>query len=347
MGFFDDPGVLANNLTFPIHALFHPDRWDEIWDLDYELMSPALRLASAILSSPASVAFHFALIYNDRRRIPHRGPEHQPWGTLFDEINLAPPKAPYRPMRIAVESRLRQLVPFIQLRLVDPLNPAWSTIPLTGSTMRLHELPLFEHKEDEDPIGTGSVVEISYGFFNELRFLQQQAVTPRITSEILGIQLSFAETLCHELAHAIDQASTMFLGPFVEDQRISEVGWAWSSEVFGGAIHSVDSSSFFPATIAKWPGFQFRSNQNTMLERGLPKRLTTSYFVPLRWASSIQQQAFWDALAESTDRDCLKIPKTIGVQSEYPGDDFDPDWKSDASSEGRYRGDERGRVTRV
>ena len=109
----------------------------------------------------------------------------------------------------------------------------------------------------------------------------------------LRFYLFLAVSLCHEVAHAIEQAD-VFHGnetpyfvpePFIGNLWERESGSMWEKFTFGGKIYSIngDSSGKYGLCTEAWPcPSEDREWQNTM------------YSIPMDWIEKIQQQQFWD-----------------------------------------------------
>ena len=71
LGFSDWPGRQPANLTNPINPTFKKKLkgCQLFWgtDREYEMIKPALRLASAFLTTPASMLFIYSLVYECKR----------------------------------------------------------------------------------------------------------------------------------------------------------------------------------------------------------------------------------------------------------------------------------------
>ena len=75
LGYWDYAEARQNNLTYPVHPILDRSRWDSPDNL-YNAIIHILRLASAMLQSPASVAFHHAVMYGAREYLPEPSKRH-------------------------------------------------------------------------------------------------------------------------------------------------------------------------------------------------------------------------------------------------------------------------------
>ena len=167
---------------------------------------------------------------------------------------------------------------------------------------------------------------------------------------MLRLHFWIAITLCHELIHAINHATSDNREPFYGNQNYAELGYAWENAVFGGRVLAPRRfDGHFPFTMVKWPSLALTPDDDSdETTRGYAKGSATYYYVPMDHMARIQQQETWDAYG-SPDRaplDTLHIPKRVGVQLHDPAQEtVDPLWRRSESSEGRWPG--RGRHARV
>ena len=328
--------ALPSNLDNAIHPIYSRSQWTGCPDEDYELLTPSLRLATLLITSPNSLLFYDALINR-----PHRKLLHQDTARLgkncyqlrkfdFDERDYTDPQT----LR-DVSQDIAALSPHIRCKLIPNVAAESGYLAITQRDLRVVV------KSDTDwAVGTGSTIDVGIEFVTNLRRVHAQGSL----SQLLRLQFSVAITFAHELVHAVNHAVSMeTYEPFFEDDRISELGLAWEQTIFGGRVVALgDIDARNPLGLIKWPMAWPEERSDIRLERGLPKKTSTVYFVPMTYIANIQQQAFW---LNMRDGDRLRIPKRHGRQLSGTGP-FDPNWASEDSSEGRHPGGVRGRVTR-
>ena len=333
LDYWDYTGSLPNNLTYPIHPIFERSRWENCSDDVYYGITHIIRLASAMLESPASVAFHYALMSDPREYLQETSqrlgvPCYRFRHTNHDEATT----------RLYFDMMMLRIAPHIRFRWFMKSDLGFAHLNAFGVTRRNLHSPTFLRGAQQS--GNGSVIHINHEYIDNL------SNGPKPLSQLLRYQFYMALTISHEIAHAVNNAvSVETYEPFYEDQRLTELGKAWEVEVLGGMPEMIgETDARNPLASAKWPTYADKAApQHGTLETRGPKRYTTWYFISMKWITDIQQQSFWDVAGDTTK---LRIPKKVGFQKKYRNDDYDRDWNKEDSSEGRWPGDRQGRVTR-
>lgn len=330
----DIPSAVPNSLNNPIHPVYYRDQWDSCPDDVYQVFTPSLRLASMMITCPASLIFYDALIHKYRRRLKEisnrLGEEcYEFHGFDLDERDPADPQN-----LLDVSREITAFRPHLRCRLIQ------EELEQSGRYAATRRTTVLVKDDDGWTRGTESTISIGLGNARTLR----EIATKGTVSQLLRVQFHVALTFAHELVHAVNHAVSMeTYEPFFEDQRIAELGHAWEQAVFGGRpafLGPTDACN--PLIFGKWPTAFREPRPEFTLERRLPKKTHTFFFIPMNFVVTVQQQEFWQG---PTDRRTLKIPKRHGVQ--IPGEGpFDPTWHSGDSSEGRHRGARHGKVTR-
>lgn len=332
LGYWDCAEARQTNLTIPIHLVLQRERWDCPDNL-YNGIAHILRLASAMLQCPASIAFHVSLMFVERDHLPEPSQRHgYPCYRFRHTPHGVGAIRPYFNMIMA------RIAPHIRLRFYKQTDPGFTHLTAFAVTRRNPSLRTYANGPVQT--GTGSDIFVNYVYIENLSKGNMSL------SQQLRLQFYMALTISHEMAHAVNNAVSMQLyEPFYEDQRLSELGRAWETEVFGGMAEMIgETDARNPLAFAKWPTYNDKAAPtNGVRDLRGPKRYTTWYFVSMKWITDIQQQWFWDDLGDTTK---LRIPKRVGFQKRYPYADYDRQWDRRRSSEGRWLGDSRGRVFR-
>lgn len=246
-GILDSPDSHFGDLSNPIHPLFY--RF-----LPEEHLHPALRLASLFITQAECLPFYLALISRPYDHLPELEKELQ--GPCY-RFTLGPQPPSLRSLEY-LRMFLSMARPMIDIGFSpDCPEGAWA---VCVRRYELHGLSQFT--------GTSSSIAVSRHF--------QQILDPGFNAHItnsqrLRISYLFAETLAHEIAHALRNARvpppppdrtvkpprlTQDYEPFFEDQRRAEVGHAWESVVIGGKLIDLSQG---PRSVAyglyteKWP----------------------------------------------------------------------------------------------
>lgn len=348
LGYGGIPGACRNTLTYKIHALFRG------LHSTYPIIEPVLRLASAILESPASMAFLYTILYSHRERDDQLSNQFNGECTV-----LWPLRGSETVIRDKVSRALDKYSGFHEFLIsTPPPNDDWD-----GVTTKTDIDCCIT---DDGRHGLGALTRIKTAYVTKLAQLHTEGGNKL---EILNLQFRMAVTLVHELAHAVNAAvdtnliplnneiiltgtaSSKIYEPWYEDQRLAELGFAYENEVFGGAIQplpnmkpdplsSIDSSH--PVFVQKWPG----TVSDVYPKRRGSKLTMTMYLVSMHFIHNIQQQSFWDYHSSYRDVSKLRVEKTIGVRIQSREPDIDSTWDPESSSEGRWATDDDYHVYR-
>lgn len=335
LGYWDYAEARQTNLTYPIHPIL--DRWN--WfcpDNLYNGIVQILRLASALFQCPASIAFHYDIMFGTREYLPEASQQH---GQACQRLRHIHTNQDEVAIRTEFDTMMLRIAQHISFCFYKQSDPGFTHLNAFAVTRRNVARPTF-FLPGARQSGDGSVIHINYQYIENL----SKGNMP--LSQLLRLQFYMALTISHEIAHAINNAvSVLLYEPFYEDQRLSELGRAWENEVFGGMTELIfETDARNPLAFAKWPTYADKATpRNGVLALKGPKRYTTWYFVSMKWVNDIQQQWFWDVPGDTTK---LRIPKRVGFQKKYRDADYDRDWDQEKSSEGRWPGDSRGRVFR-
>jgi pimeloyl-ACP methyl ester carboxylesterase len=118
-----------------------------------------------------------------------------------------------------------------------------------------------------------------------------------------------AHALIHELCHVAWKASAtrrlqdkMVPEPFYRNERLAEVGWAFSQAVFGGGLAQLGRNAPQPSCpyglgMVRWPG-GLKGERILAKERATAKRWGETYItkgvVHMRWCHKFFTRAFWE-----------------------------------------------------
>ena len=330
------PSALPSSLSNAIHPIYFRTQWDDCPDDVFELLTPSIRLASLMITSPASLAFFDVVLNGSRKSLSKLTVSMGGKGCYeLQPLDRDVSDPAYPQLMHEVSGYLAAVKSHIRLRVVE--NVAKKTLMFGFTRRDLSHVV----KSGDWVVGTGTTIHMGSEFVTNLRKVRAKGSV----SQLLRLQFSTAITLAHETAHAVNHTVSMeTYEPFFDDQRLAEIGHAWEQAVFGGIVRCLGhEDARNPLAFCKWPNASPTGRSDIILERRLPKRLTTFYFLPMTFISSAQQADFWATAGDSSK---LRIPKRHGRQVKGWGPDFDPDWVSEDSSEGRHPGGRLGRVNR-
>ena len=294
-------------------------------------LDPVFRLASAMLQSPASLDHLYKIIYGPRR-IPFKaiGGVNQP---VFETERVETDET-RRNMAKKALNRLAESLSFVVE--CPKKNVKDNCDAVVSHSTALHPYSINIADDSGTPRGIASVIRLNRIHLSKLSILH--ARDGDSTSQILSLQFSMAVSICHNVAHAVGQATNLTLllstimkstyrdlakinkpqgsrervksnEPFVENESVAELGYSWENAVLGGAVqwtNQVDHPVFF----SKWPSF-LTNGDYPRRARFAPT--TTQYVVSLHYLRNIHRQSFWDSIKASDDT-ALHIQKIVGIR---------------------------------
>ena len=368
LGYLDPPSSQEYGLgltlsKLPIFHHKHHSRplvghliWPQYSDTQFEKLcaelDPALRLASAMLQSAASLDLIYKIIYAPRRfcrdRIDYEG-------QAVLEIECTGTNERRRNMAKKALNRLAESLSFVTENQQD--NGRKNCDAIVSHSLALHSYGINIADDSGTPRGIASTICLNRNHLSKLTLLLSQDGDN--TSQILTLQFKLAVSICHSIVHAIGHAADLALlldaimestyrdlatlgnsdrskervgsnEPFVEDEGVAELGYSWENAVLGGTVqwaNQVDHPLFF----SKWPSF--------LTDGDYPRRApysttTTQYVVPLHYLRNVHRQAFWDNM-KAGDTTALHIQGLVGILVTDP--DADPECtEADSKEAGKH-----------
>ncbi|KAI9747447.1 MAG: hypothetical protein M4579_007463 [Chaenotheca gracillima] len=338
----------------PLHPIFNRHLFGSISDGYWSLIQPALKLATKLITNSAAMPFWHAILCGPLMRLPDDPLPHPPPSSLFSRL----PASEKNPTRakgdaagaltgeqvVATLSTLGLYRDMIEWRFCE--LPGW-ICGQSQRSMKAHPLG-----------GNGCNVKLNFRYLAALEpsdihtYTDHSGVTlpptrygPRTPSRMLRISFALAITLCHELAHAIwmGRSGPLFpygagtpphshplqpsplppceYEPYFEDDKLTELGYAWEQTAFGGRIYSFsnDFSCQFGIYFERWPpGADASLEWGAALAsicRGPPDRAhTTHWLVPMTHVRALFTNSFWEEDLMRHGSNGLKYPRTLGIQ---------------------------------
>lgn len=338
----------------PLNPLLVRAKWGPVTDDGWEMISPVVNLASAMLACEASVIFFYSLINAEPRRDAELS---QRLGRNIVFIRRLDPYATGRPINEVREeyyNNLETIARDIQLRF-ERRADNWAAKPYHAKTGARYELPIsFSNHARKNIEGYSAKVRIQAPFLMELYTMcRKQPRTPEVMASILRHRFWLACIICHELAHAVGTAirpvRTDTPESIWEDHQIPELGRVREQEVFGGCLSSRPGKSYEERrflTCEKWPHYTTPSRLADTPKTRAFKDSSTRYVVPMPYIRLLSSMEFWRDNSGKRDPKLLFCPKMIGIRIKNPDQEVDPLWDKAKSSETRYPNDDRMVVRR-
>jgi len=297
-----DTMAVTNTLMTDIHPLFAYDRFYECCPKIYDVLKPALRLATTLLLHPAAATYWHTLAFGVREIDE---PMSVANGSLADSSKVL--KRIQNDIPYTVENAVRfnqyllDLVNFVHIGQ-ESINPGvkGNGVVLFGccfiaprDVQRRH-LPLDYIHCRKMYIDLHSDIHTTAKRLSLLKGNADPAM-------VLRYNFFVAITLCHEIAHFLEIGHNPHSPEsFFNDNHFNEAGNAFEKKVFGGKILPISDRLDCAYGLAV-------SNILPPTDSGL---LATEHFtISMEYISKIQQQAFWDHCVSRYDSNVLHIPR--------------------------------------
>ena len=339
-----------NNLNNDLIPFLRPSRWPGLDGNTWNRLKPILHLASAMFTTHGSFLFYYSVINAKRQEDYLLSLKYRNKIAVIGRLDPYSHKdQSIDDVRREYQANLEVIAHHVEFRIVDSTNGQWQNPGHYAQTRVVPEREVFfRNYRRAINRGHGCNVFLNSGRLDQIRDLERLYPDPNVISIILRLQFMLAVTICHELAHVINRGSTKdAYEAFWEDLNTAEMGHSWEQEVFGGIPWSDPLQNPDLIYVIKWPIVGTRQQAGVeMAQRGLGKGSSTFYIVYEPYIQAISSQTFWDTFTPTLDDSLLKIPKVLGQRIWASPGGFDPNWRQDLSSEGRWPADAQGHVIR-
>ncbi|KAI4852866.1 hypothetical protein E4T44_01212 [Aureobasidium sp. EXF-8845] len=336
-----------------IHPVLRREMFTSITNEDYELMQPALLLASAILDDPTTLHFFYAVSHLAQ----HSWITHPKLGkcrvvTVPATLTKAQQTAAIKKimdMRSWTSWEINDHEYFkdnIALAVTDTRSPPYhtsssvDTVYKTNITLSPQWIATLKGF-DEDIYSNG--VEYNKTVQNIL----DQAGVPanrrpnkfHLVSAIMRVNVKLATAIVHEFSHAFVRANVegpleTYSEPWIAGYRSNEMGCAVENHVFGGWFHALpiyDSSQsksechkqvitapFGSHFVDPWDALS-RNNIRTgeLVLSNTPTGQVLSYPIPQRYFYKMHTEEMWGQRVPRYGLNALKLPKVYGWSASW------------------------------
>lgn len=272
----------------------------------YEVLEPALRLASLLLETPCLMQYWYAAFFSLKHFPSSNDPSQTSKAIARKETALTAKEVAQVRLKFA---GLAQHVRFYG-------SPRLCRCGFAGATCSAESrlnlaLSGFEGNASDIIIDPTTYEEICEAYDDI-----------HATDKLREIYLGLAVTLCHEVSHAVHNARFSARDRIgFEDQNFSEEGYDWENTVFGGIIsHGGDS-----ITMSDWPSRRKCEHYLRCVRGGgmflhaLPAaevEVDLEWRVPASYIRKVFSQAFWSKVsANPADTEALKVPRLLAYRS--------------------------------
>lgn len=322
------------------------------------VMPVVLRLASNMFCSPACVRYIYYLTKGPRFKLDFLSRTRK---TPVYEFGPPRREVPYSEMRQTVDGIFERLAEFVDLSFFDESEDPKKNDGILGRTGTQWSEPyrsaVIDLVGDKTRLGIATRIEFNSKLVTNIQELRKRGYENSL--EILNANFIFALTIVHEFMHVIHFATSAEelayrnrllagsqpdlqpfegrpLEPLFQAEGVPETGRSAENFIFGGWIEKHYKNPHEASSFSKWPNFLDPNIGDDdlvlQLRKPGPTYKGTTYFVPKHFLQNIHQQVFWDRV-KPHHVSALYIAKQVGVQWMNNGD-YDPDWRSEDSSEG-------------
>ncbi|KAK4931555.1 hypothetical protein LTR49_001943 [Elasticomyces elasticus] len=294
------------DLDNEVNTLFARERFSD--GIDYEALLPALRLATRLIRSEASLIFYHTIFHEKVER------RHYPSGSGLEKERyevVHPPESLTKKQRERVKEELGALANFVTYkhsltdsRFLAVTRPADGDADLSGACKDACKGACKDFRGLPSTILFGGELytDIVSNFRNH----------PGVTEKLVYDHIKFANVMCHELAHAAgifrwgNDNHELTIG----DNVMAESGFDWETAVWGGRLdlgrHGQSQS------LTDWPN---PSTAMTCLRTrsrisicGKPESAQRSWILPPGWLLQICHKSYWSQVVSRTGRAALEVP---------------------------------------
>ncbi|KAF1356361.1 hypothetical protein BDV97DRAFT_394289 [Delphinella strobiligena] len=286
-----------NTLSNKVHPIFAHNRFVHCPVDIYNVLTPALRLATLFLTDPTSSTYFLTLAFGEREVCEatlaiigcevHRIRDDVPWSaelaTEFDKQVL-------------------EMVKYVDIGFdfLDPLSRIYGTMFACDIRRRL---PL------DDRQRLFSRINLHTDFYTTAKRLVLLGTNAE-PAMVMRFYFFFAVNIVHEVAHFLELSTTAPAHEaFMNDNTWNEAGAAWEMKMFGGRVHPINCrlDCAHGLTTYQWP---LRAVDD-------PEGPTVFYAIPMEYIARLQQQDTLEQDWIDVDWQTCHIPKTdaksIGV----------------------------------
>ena len=298
--FQDKDGPRISNLDCDIHPLLREENFHGCPAHIYEVLKPALRLSTMLLTHKATSSFWHTLVMGTREQFTKGGTKYS---RISDEVPWTEHNAKLYEDGLA--------------RLADSLHFHFSLWPSErnkgmwtyGSMHAIRDYKTGYLPKAGEPYRRSRICLHTDFYITAKRLSLLAHPDPAM---VLRFHLFFAVNLCHEMAHFLEMSShrmefvETWVTPgfahatnageaFMFDQPWNEMGQAFETRVFGGIVKPISCrmDCAHGLTTYSEPGLDPRT--------GRLAALRTFFTVPMDFVARIQRSETWDAAAQLDD----------------------------------------------
>jgi len=287
-----DCAHIRSTLTNDIHPIFQYDRFYELPHEIYDIITPALRLATQWLTHPAAATYSHTLAFGHReidRTFPYvRG--HPQQRIRKDVLHTEKNAAIFERYLIDIHKNSR-----IGFDHVGEYVPVFGQCRVTDGNFLRRQLPLDPGKRIRTLL---CIHPDFYTVATRLNYLKDNAEP----DAVLRYNFFMAVNICHELAHSFEMSHN-FPAPecIMNDNTFAEAGQAFEVKLFGGRIWPIMNRTdcAYGISVCDFPCLQ-----------GDDAVRNVFCAIPMQYIAKVQQHDFWKQNFDLSDSTILHIERT-------------------------------------
>lgn len=291
--------IHASTLDNEIHPIFRLRNFHGCPDAIYEVLKPALRLATLFLFSRGTSHFWHTLVFGNREPCPQTSEEYgQPCSRIREEVPWVEENAAF--FKSFLDEQVDAVYFYFHRDPLPPLSPdqAYASMGLVAD----YKTGLIRKLTGKCAT---SRICLHADFFTAAKKLSQlQYPDPAM---VLRFNLFLAVCLAHEMAHFIEVSSPrhepLLNQPevFWDDNTWTESGVVFELKVFGARLHpiSLRVDCSLGLAVLSYPLKLLHEKDDNVL-----------YTLPMDYVSKIQQKETWEQDFSKLGTDVFHVPLT-------------------------------------
>jgi len=289
-----------------IHTIFRLDNWHGCPDAVYEVLKPALRLATHLLTSRGTAHFWQTLVFGERESCPDTSQLYgQPCFRIRETVPWSEER--HETFKNFLENQTDTVHFYFHH---DPLPP--ETAYASMGLVKDYKNGLMRKINDKCHTSRICLHSDFYTTAKKLSLLQYPE-----PAMVLRFNLFLAICLTHEVSHFCEVSGPHHDHPLLSEPEVffgdnmwTESGIAFETKVFGGRIHPLSSriDCSFGLACLDYPLKELYDKDDNVL-----------YALPMDYILNLQQKTTWEQDFSKAGNDVFFVPRTGGRSFEING----------------------------
>jgi hypothetical protein len=304
--FAENPITPVCTLDGEIHRIFRPENWHGCPDKIYNVLKPALRLATLFLTSQATAHFWLTLLFGKREPCAKTSEAYgQPCFRIREDVPWS--QGNHNTFRNFLENQVDTVHFYFHH---DPLPP--ETAYASMGLVKDYKNGLMRKMNEKCHT---SRICLHSDFYTTAKKLS--LIRFREPAMVLRFNLFLAICLSHEVAHFCEVSGPHHAHPLLSEPEVfwgdnmwTESGIAFETKVFGGRVHPLSSRIDCSLGLAclDYPLKELYDKDDNVL-----------YALPMDYVHKLQQRETWEQDFNKAGPDVFFVPRTGGRSIEING----------------------------